>query len=59
MTAGACAHSKPLTIAPGAMAVEALGLMESRKITSLVVAAPDGALLGVLHLHDLWGLQMI
>jgi len=59
MTAGACIHSKPLTIAPGAMAVEALGLMESRKITSLVVAAPDGTLLGVLHLHDLWGLQMI
>lgn len=59
MTAGACMRSKPLTIAPGAMAVEALGLMESRKITSLVVAGPDQTLLGVLHLHDLWGLQMI
>jgi arabinose-5-phosphate isomerase len=59
MTARACVRSKPLTIAPGAMAVEALGLMESRKITSLVVAGPDETLLGVLHLHDLWGLQMI
>ena len=59
MTARTCVHSKPLTIAPGAMAVEALGLMESRKITSLVVTGPDDTLLGVLHLHDLWGLQMI
>jgi arabinose-5-phosphate isomerase len=59
MSAGSCAHPNPLTIAPGAMAVEALGLMESRKITSLVVVDAAGALLGVLHLHDLWGLQMI
>ena len=59
MTAGGCAHPAPLTIAPGAMAVEALGLMESRKITSLVVLDPEDNLLGVLHLHDLWGIQMI
>ena len=59
MSAGACAHPSPLTIAPDAMAVEALGLMESRKITCLVVVDAAGALLGVLHLHDLWGLQMI
>jgi arabinose-5-phosphate isomerase len=59
MSAGSCAHPNPLTIAPDAMAVEALGLMESRKITSLVVVDAAGALLGVLHLHDLWGLQMI
>jgi arabinose-5-phosphate isomerase len=59
MSAGSCAHPSPLTIAPDAMAVEALGLMESRKITSLVVVDTSGMLLGVLHLHDLWGLQMI
>jgi arabinose-5-phosphate isomerase len=28
--------------------------MESRKITSLIVATPAGEALGVLHLHDLW-----
>jgi len=59
MTAGDCAHKNPLTIDPEAMAVEALGIMESRKVTSLVVADREGRLLGVLHLHDLWGLQMI
>ncbi len=59
MAAGDCAHAHPLAIAPEAMAVEALGLMESRKITSLVVTDPGGHLLGVLHLHDLWGLQMM
>ncbi len=59
MTAADCAHRTPMTISPDAMAVEALGLLESRKITSLVVADPQGRLLGVLHLHDLWGLQMI
>jgi len=59
MQAGACAHPAPLAIAPGAMAVEALGLMENRKITSLVVLDAEGNLMGVLHLHDLWGLQMM
>ncbi len=59
MTAGACAHPAPLAIAPGAMAVEALGLMESRKITSLIVLGAEDNFMGVLHLHDLWGLQMI
>jgi arabinose-5-phosphate isomerase len=59
MTAGECAHKNPLTIDPEAMAVEALGIMESRKITALVVTDKEGRLEGVLHLHDLWGLQMI
>jgi arabinose-5-phosphate isomerase len=59
MTAGECAKKNPLAIPPEAMAVEALGLMESRKITSLVVTDKEGRLEGVLHLHDLWGLQMI
>lgn len=58
-TAGECAHKAPLTIHPEAMAVEALGIMESRKVTSLVVTDREGRLEGVLHLHDLWGLQMI
>ena len=59
MTAGECANKSPLAIYAEAMAVEALGLMESRKITSLVVTDKEGRLEGVLHLHDLWGLQMI
>jgi arabinose-5-phosphate isomerase len=33
--------------------------MEDKKITSLVVIEPAGAVVGVLHLHDLWGLELI
>jgi arabinose-5-phosphate isomerase len=58
-TAGECMHPNPSRIDPGALAVEALGILESRKITSLVVADAEGRLAGVLHLHDLWGIQLI
>ncbi len=54
-----CSTADPLTIRPEAMAVQALGIMESRKITSLVVVDEASRVEGVLHLHDLWGLQMI
>jgi arabinose-5-phosphate isomerase len=33
--------------------------MEQKKITSLVVVDGEGRVQGVLHLHDLWGTQMI
>jgi arabinose-5-phosphate isomerase len=33
--------------------------MEERKITSLVVLGADGAIEGVVHLHDLWRTEMI
>ena len=46
--------SRPQTIAPRALATEALALMEAGKITSLVVTDPGGRLLGLIHLHDLW-----
>jgi arabinose-5-phosphate isomerase len=49
---------RPVTIAPRALAVEALKIMEERKISSLVVAE-DGRALGVLHLHDLWRTEML
>jgi arabinose-5-phosphate isomerase len=47
-------NAHPVTIAPEALAGEALALMEARKITSLIVVAANGEALGVLHLHDLW-----
>ncbi len=53
-TAGEIMNACPVTIAPDAFAGEALALMEERKITSLIVVAPSGEALGVLHLHDLW-----
>jgi arabinose-5-phosphate isomerase len=33
--------------------------MEQKKITSLPVVDGTGRLQGVLHLHDLWGTQML
>ena len=49
-----CMTARPRTIAPRALATEALALMEAGKITSLVVTDPGGRLLGLIHLHDLW-----
>jgi len=49
----------PLTISRGTLAVEALKIMETHKITSVVVAGDGGAVEGVVHLHDLWRTQMI
>ena len=48
----------PQTIARTWLAVQALALMEQRKITSLVVVDAEGRVEGVLHLHDLWRTQM-
>jgi len=59
MTAGACMTKNPQTIGPQLLASEALNLMEKRKITSIVVVDAAGAVLGVVHLHDLWGLELI
>ncbi|HEY0795001.1 MAG TPA: KpsF/GutQ family sugar-phosphate isomerase [Acidisarcina sp.] len=53
-SAGEAMHAAPLTIAPDQFAATALHIMEERKITSLVVMDETGAVLGVLHLHDLW-----
>jgi arabinose-5-phosphate isomerase len=59
MTAGACMTRSPQTIGPQVLASEALNLMEKRKITSIVVVDEAGGVLGVVHLHDLWGLELI
>jgi arabinose-5-phosphate isomerase len=49
----------PVTIAGTALAVEAIRTMEERKITALVVVGGQGAIDGVVHLHDLWRTEMI
>lgn len=59
MTAGECMTRDPQTIGPHVLASEALNLMEKRKITSVVVIDEARGVLGVLHLHDLWGLQLV
>jgi arabinose-5-phosphate isomerase len=57
-TAGEAMHPNPLTIAAKELAAEALRRMEERKITSLIVVGSDGAVDGVIHLHDLWGTEL-
>ena len=44
----------PVAIPHSTMAVEALAMMEQRKITSIVVIDADRRVEGVVHLHDLW-----
>lgn len=50
---------RPVTIPRHLLAVEALNLMEQRKITSIIVTDADGAVEGVVHLHDLWRTELI
>src|SRR5271154_3876676 len=58
-TAGEIMNPTPRTIDGSAFASAALALMEERKITSLIVTSVDGLALGVVHLHDLWTLELI
>jgi len=50
--------ASPRTVDRALLAVQALAMMEQRKITSLVVVDADARVEGVLHLHDLWRTQM-
>jgi arabinose-5-phosphate isomerase len=71
LTAGDCMTRNPKTITPQEFAATALARMEEMKITSLVVVekvvekavekAADNPprLLGIVHLHDLWGTEMV
>jgi arabinose-5-phosphate isomerase len=58
LTAGNVMKRNPITIERSMLAVEALKVMETHKITSVVVADASGAVDGVVHLHDLWRTQM-
>ena len=49
----------PVAIPQTTLAVEALALMEQRKITSIVVIDAERRVEGVVHLHDLWKTGMV
>jgi arabinose-5-phosphate isomerase len=50
----------PIAIPPDTLAVEALNILEQRKITSIVVVDGDRRrVAGVVHLHDLWGTELV
>ena len=60
MRATDCMVRSPQTVSPKVLASEALNLMEKKKITSVVVVDPTSQkVVGVVHLHDLWTLELI
>jgi arabinose-5-phosphate isomerase len=58
LQAGDVMTRDPVTIPPHLLAVDALNVMEQRKITSVIVGT-GGAVDGVVHLHDLWHTEAI
>jgi arabinose-5-phosphate isomerase len=60
LTAGDVMSRHPVSVPRATLAAEALNIMEQRKITSIVVAedGPPTRVAGVLHLHDLWRMDM-
>jgi arabinose-5-phosphate isomerase len=57
-TAGDCMRQNPTTIESGELASAALELMEEKKITSLFSLDDAGRVEGIIHIHDLWGLEL-
>jgi arabinose-5-phosphate isomerase len=45
-------HTNPVTIAPNALAVEALAIMEQKDISQLIVT-DNNQYIGMIHIHDL------
>ncbi|HVB57757.1 MAG TPA: KpsF/GutQ family sugar-phosphate isomerase [Candidatus Acidoferrales bacterium] len=58
LTATDCLTKNPVTLPRTELAAVALHLMEEKKITSVLIVDPGGRLEGVLHIHDLWTLQL-
>jgi arabinose-5-phosphate isomerase len=49
----------PISVTGSMLAAEALNIMETRHITSLIVVdGPSNYVAGILHLHDLWRTEM-
>jgi arabinose-5-phosphate isomerase len=59
LTAGECMSGDPKTIGSGEFAATAIAIMEEKKITSLMVVDSSAKLKGIVHLHDLWGTEMM
>ena len=57
-TGGECCKPDPFLIEPTEFASAALQVMEQRKITSLFIVSDARRIEGILHLHDLWGLEL-
>jgi len=58
-SAAECMTREPVLVGRRELATRALDILETRKITALLVADEHGRIEGVLHLHDLWNTEMI
>jgi arabinose-5-phosphate isomerase len=58
-TAGEAMHANPRTIGEDELAAKALAILEERRITSIVVVDSESSVVGIVHLHDLWGVELI
>jgi len=58
LTAADCMTRNPVTLPRTELAASALRLMEEKKITSVIVVDGAGRFEGVVHIHDLWTLQL-
>lgn len=57
-TASDAMKRNALTIAGSELASAALQIMEERKITSLFIVDEATRVEGIIHIHDLWGLEL-
>ena len=57
-SAADCMKKNPVTIDANELASAALQMLEQRKITSLFITDSDRRVEGIIHLHDLWGLEL-
>jgi arabinose-5-phosphate isomerase len=58
LSAADCMTRNPVTLPRTELAAGALRLMEEKKITAVLVVDEKGRLEGVVHIHDLWTLQL-
>jgi arabinose-5-phosphate isomerase len=58
LSAKDCMTRNPVTLPRTELAASALRLMEEKKITSVLVVDDRDVLEGVVHIHDLWTLQL-
>ena len=58
LSAADCMTKNPVTLPRSELAASALRVMEEKKITSVLIVDAQGKLEGVLHVHDLWTLQL-
>ncbi|MBW4047728.1 MAG: KpsF/GutQ family sugar-phosphate isomerase [Proteobacteria bacterium] len=59
LSAGQAMHPNPRTIAAGALAVEAVQMMEQHRINQMVVVDAQRHAIGALNMHDLFAAKVV